>query len=342
MSQLNFSCFRNISESSVDEFYWTLNFDSEVRTDSFATAVLVSLIFLIGVPWNLFVIVTIVKKKLYSHPTIMLLLNLTITNLLLCLLVMPFIIITGFSGEYLFGDTDAVRCRVCQTGFLMFFLSWVSIYTLSLMSVDRFVYLKKPLKYSTLITPRRMLIALIITWVLCSFVCLPPLVGLGEVRFSPAISTCIPGASDTYYALLAAIITFPIIILFVMYVWILCIVRNGILYHQKKKMVDMSGDAKTDNSGAHDWRNIQLRLVRVFVVIFAANILWIPIISVSIATSVIHVPTTLSALAYVLYLSDSVIHPILQTCLIREVRITVSSHLGYCRRKLHGADMHQT
>ena len=40
------------------------------------------LFFLVGVPWNLLVIGVIVKKKLFTRPSVMLMLNLAIANLL--------------------------------------------------------------------------------------------------------------------------------------------------------------------------------------------------------------------------------------------------------------------
>ena len=56
---------------------------------------------LIGLPWKAVVIGIILKKKIYSHPSVMLMLNLAITSLLLCV---PITIIFGFGGPYVFGD----------------------------------------------------------------------------------------------------------------------------------------------------------------------------------------------------------------------------------------------
>ena len=188
MSLFNFSCLRNVSQDSITEISWIVDHpddpDFDTRGNGYATAVIVSLIFLTGLPWNLFVICTIVRKKLYSNPTIMLLLNLAIANLLLCLLVLPFNIITGFSGEYLFGNSDTVWCHVCQAGVLVIVLPMVSVHTITLMSVDRFIYLKRPLKYSVLITPNRMLAAIVIIWVICTAISLPPLFGFGAIVYS--------------------------------------------------------------------------------------------------------------------------------------------------------------
>ena len=91
------------------------------------------LFFLVGVPWNLLVIGVIVKKKLYTdRPSVMLMLNLTIVNLLVCLLVMPFTIFFGVSVDYknaiAMGDFFLAN-EVCQSGVLLILLLGVSSMT---------------------------------------------------------------------------------------------------------------------------------------------------------------------------------------------------------------------
>ena len=54
------------------------------------------LFFLVGLPWNGLVIGIILKKKLFTRPTYMLMLNLAIANLLVCVLVLPLTVVTGF------------------------------------------------------------------------------------------------------------------------------------------------------------------------------------------------------------------------------------------------------
>ena len=354
----NFSCLRNVSQDSITEVSWIVDHpndpDFDTRGNGYATAVIVFLIFLTGVPWNLFVICTIVRKKLYSNPTIMLLLNLAIANLLLCLLVMPFSIITGFSGEYFFGNTDAVRCHVCQTGILMIILPWVSVHTLALISVDRFIYLKRPLKYSVLVTPKRTLIALTTVWIICTVIALPPLFGFGEIVFSYTVSSYVPNfgssthvAPNYYYVLCLTVEAFlPITILFSLYISIICIIRKSIIAKFQRSVIINSADT-TQGTQAEDKmtsiekekRSSQLRMVRLFGAIFTANVLtWLPMIALALTGAVVgttHIPTVLFTFAYLTFLSETVIHPILEACLIREVREIMSGYLIECSRKIH-------
>ncbi len=118
-------------------------------------------------------------------------LNLTLTNLLLCIFVMPFHIISGFAGEYVFGSSDYVRCCVCQTGLLNTVLLAVSVHTVSLMSVDRFIYLKRPILYSSIVTPKRMTVAIALVWCICIAISIPPLFGFGTILFSYTVVSCV-------------------------------------------------------------------------------------------------------------------------------------------------------
>ena len=70
------------------------------------------LIFLVvGIPSNILVIAAILKNKLLSHPTHLLLLNLAVSDILVCVLVMPFNIVTALAGRFIIGSSDYVRCQ---------------------------------------------------------------------------------------------------------------------------------------------------------------------------------------------------------------------------------------
>ena len=352
MSLVNFSCLRNVSKDSVTEIGWIVDHPDDPNTDTvgagYATSVLVSLIFLTGVPWNLFIICIIVKKRLYSNPTIMLLLNLAITNLLLGLLVMPFNIITGFSGEYLFGSTDEVRCHVCQTGIFLTLLALVSIHVISLMSIDRFFFLKWPLQYKDLITVKKMFTAIAIIWIICTVISLPPLFGFGEIKFTFRLSTCWVTsvgmthiAPNYYYALLITTEALvPIFVLFILYIWIICIVRKSVVDKLRRSRTNRAADTQESEQDekVSSIRSTQLRLVRVFVMIFSANLLtWLPIAIMAMTGAIVGaelIPASIYVFPYVSFLSETVIHPMLETCLIKEVRVIAVNYVGWCGRKI--------
>ena len=215
------------------------------------------------------------------------------------------------------------------------------------MAVDRFIYLKKPLRYSTWITPKRMIVTLIIIWIVCTIFSLPPLFGFGEIKFTFTVSTCIvhvigrtsvaPNFAFVLFTLAQSFL--PVVILFVMYAWILYIARKGILERLKRRVTHRAEAREPVSADTPcEKRKVQLRLVRVFLVIFTANLLtWLPAIGVSLAAAIIgagQIPTYMHTITYLSYISETAIHPVLEACLIREVRMTMTGYVSYWWKKL--------
>ena len=342
MSNYTFSCFVNVSSNSTSDFAWIVKHpENDVHDVGYCVATVVSLLLLLAVPWNLLVIIAILKKRLYTQPTVMLLLNLTVTNLLFSLLVMPFNIYVGIKGEYVFGNSDQQRCAVCQTGIFVIILPWVSLHTLTLISVDRFIYLKIPMKYGTMVTKLRMFVTIAVVWVFCTVLALPPLFGFGEINFSYTVATCVPIlvgethiAPNYYYAmLLLAEVSIPITILFVMYVWIVCIIKSSLVRKLRRSVSVAKNPDKAESannkSASRAHAKSQKRMVWLFGAIFTANIItWLPMIGLVISTAVLGTAHTLAyTIPFLSYLSETVIHPVLEVCLVRNIKMAI---LEYC------------
>ena len=337
----NFSCFINVSNDSLSESAWMIerHQDFDDTGNGYAISAILILFLLLGLSWNIYIIYAIIKKRLYSQPIIMLMLNLAITNLLLCILVMPFNIVSGIAGEYVFGENDLVRCRVCQTGVMIITLPLVSIHTLALISIDRFIYLKRPLTYSSIVTPQYMTAVIVATWVLCVVISLPPLKGFGEIKFSPAVATCtvfLVGsthvAPNHFYALLLlgeAVV--PITTLVVLYVWIWCMIIRTM--KQKKELNAVTEDNQMPKKRSTN----QLCLVRFFVAIFTANLVtWLPTIILVLLGATLGaggIPVPIQSISHLSYLSETVIHPMLQASHIQELKIGIHQTLAFFRRK---------
>ena len=340
MSNYNFSCFVNVSSNSTSDFAWIVKHpDNEVPGVGYGVAAVVSLLLLLAVPWNLLVIIAILRKRLYTQPAVMLLLNLTVTNLLFSLLVMPFNIFAGIKGEYVFGNSDQQRCAVCQTGIFVIILPWVSLHTLALISMDRFIYLKRPMKYSTIVTKWRMLVTIAAIWVLCTVLALPPLFGFGEINFAYTVATCVPilvgethiAPNYIYVSLLLTEVSIPIIILFVMYVWIVCIIRSSLIRKLKRSLSLSKKNKKKAKSvksiaASRAHAKSQQRMVWLFGAIFTANIVtWLPMVGLAISVAVLGTAPSLAyTIPFLTYLSETVIHPVLVVCLMRDIKSDIS------------------
>ena len=338
MSNITLSCFVNVSDSSLSEYMWILdspidpNFDN--ITNGYVISSILILFMLVGLPWNLWVLGVILYKSLYRQPIVMLMLNLTITNILLILMVMPFVIVSGFASEFIFGPTDSVRCRVCQIGVVNILLPNVSVHTLSLMSIDRLLYLKRPLSYKKIVTPGRMLVAIAFIWLLCIAIAIPPLFGFGTILFSFTVASCVPIfvgespiAPNIYYVLAGmGEVIFPLIILFVAYIWIVCIARKHLfrklqrnLHFRREDLDNNDHYGKKRLSSAYN--RDQFRLVQIFGAIFLANVItWFPMITLSVMIAIQGEGyTLLYTIAYLSFLSETMIHPIIEARMIKDI-----------------------
>lgn len=316
--------------------------------NGYVTAAITLLFFLIGLPWNALVIGTIISKKLFTNPAVMLMLNLAVSNLLMCLLVMPFTIAFGFGGIDVFSSQYKVIHTVCQTVIAITLFSFVSTHTVALMSVDRLIYLKKPLTYKFIVTPGRMFVAIVVVWLLCIGLSIPPLFGFGEAGYSGDLSTCMVffgGESDgptplyAYLILLFLELSIPILVQLVMCVWIVYIARKYLLKKLQRTLGTLKGQPRANrvqnrqddrrSTFLKKYSNKQLHLLNVFGVIVGANLLTIiPAAVFLICVQVLNVlPGYLYPIPYLLYLSRTVIHPILESILNYEIRSVMSKCL---------------
>ena len=324
-----------------------------VQTDTatrYAITAILILLLLIGLPWNVLIIASIIKKRLYKQPTIILLLNLAITDLLVCLLVMPLNIVTGIAGGFIFGASDRVRCQVCQTGVIFTILILVSLFNLAIISVDRFIFIKAAMHYKKWITPIKMVIATILIWVLSILVSIPALVGFGEMRFSTAVGICTIAFSgethitsnSNYLIFLAIVAVIPILTLAITNIWALCLIQK----YLRKKKKSMKETKLTHRKSFHkEMRKkhnvMQVKLVKIYTAIFVTNIItWLPMLARLVIGAVEETDEYSQAvrisgsLAYIALISQSVVHPIVQASLIGDVRKNIKAFFKILKKKV--------
>lgn len=321
------------------------------------SASFIILLFFIGLPWNALVVAIIIKKKLFKRPSIMLMLNLAVINFLVCLLVMPPPIVLGILAEpsLHLADSEAVA-EVCLTGVLLALLPAASIYTVAMMSVDRVIYLKQPLQYEEIVTPWRMFFAIVLLWVSCTGISIPPLFGYGVVKYSPDIATCTILASSSsdssafrYFILVSAWMTIGTLIQLFGYGSIIYITRKFMLKKLRRTLDSVRGHGQRSSSNLlKNYNKSQLQLVKVFGAIFAASILTVlPLVVVTFTEPTLGNDNRIQYLypvAFVSLLSKSVIHPILESYMTYETREVISKFFINCKstnkrkRKQSGAN----
>ena len=325
----------NASDSSVTSELWLV----QDRTSGLVTAVFLLLFLVIGLPWNLLVVVTIVKQKLYTQPTIILLLSLVLTDLILLVFHLPFATIVGFHGEYLFGSSDQVRCLVCdKTGFISLLFSLNSIFTISLMSADRFLFIYKPFQYIHYVTKWRTVVAIVVAWLIATVVAILPLVRFGNITYSDVTLACgleVSFASSHYPIFVLVVSSLPMIPVIVCNMWVCCIVQRNIqaIYKVKRSLkLSTPDDCKFYRNMKKKRREKETHLFKVFGVLLLSNaITWLPtLVTILLFFSGTAVPASFISTAHVLFLSQTVLHPIIETTLIKEVRVPLKNILFCC------------
>lgn len=340
----NYSCNDgNLSRNSITPEYWeTSSISDEYRANSIATAVIMLVLLLVGVPCNITIIFSIFHQRLYKEATHILLLNLAISDLLVCLLVMPFIIVTGFAGEYIFGNSDYTRCQVCKTGLIFTGLTVLSLNIVGLISIDRFIFIKFPLRYNRYVTANRVLVVLIAVWLLSTFEAILPLFGFGDIRFAYPNTACLVSfvgeskliALNVYYAVVLVVLSLlPLIAIIITNVSIACIARRQIRSVYKirqtfRNKADLDEyDAKLGKEINRQKNRKQLVLIRAFGAILVSNfVVYTPLVIVTVLFLVLDesvgIPLGVLTFVHISLMIHSIIHPLIEGLFIPEIKAT--------------------
>ncbi|XP_047145727.1 mu-type opioid receptor [Hydra vulgaris] len=158
--------------------------------------------FLLGVVGNLFVIISIRKYKKLQTITNFFVLNLAISDLLYSLCGVPVIFITTVAKKWLLGNflCDAI-------GFLNTLLLTTSIWTLVMISINRYINVAKPNEVKNLYTNKRTTLIIIGVWIFSALISIPPLFGWSEFKSGSNFCT-INGKKSKSYSLFLVLLVY--------------------------------------------------------------------------------------------------------------------------------------
>ena len=283
----------------------------------------------VGLPWNILVSATILKLKLHSQPSILLLLNLVITDCLLLLFELPVRVISGLSQSYVFGSTDHIKCEFCRVHLIFGKNLYISsLFALSLIALDRFLYIHKPLHYDKLVTTKRTVVVIAAIWLLSTLLSLFHLVILRDVSFSYLEMECQWVITEhRYFHILSALaIILPYFVFLVCNVWVVVIVLRNIsaVYRVQAGLSSRRSSVEAMRKKMSEKRHRkQLHLLRVFGAIICYNSLSSLPLAVLAVFSLVNphvIPDVFVIVADLLFVSQVVMHPILETTLVADIR----------------------
>lgn len=167
---------------------------------------------LFAVVGNILVILSVVCHRNLRTVTNYFIVNLAVADLLISAIVLPFSAILEILDRWVFGR---VFCNIWAAVDVL--CCTASIMSLCVISVDRYIGVSYPLRYPTIITKRRALLAVMLLWVLSIIISIGPLFGWKEP--APEDETICKITEEPGYAIFSAVGSFylPLAIILVMY-----------------------------------------------------------------------------------------------------------------------------
>ncbi len=179
---------------------------------------------------NLFVlIVTLCNIKVLKQSSNIFLTNLTLGNLLMTIFYLPSMAVTAAAGEWVFGTTLEQKNGFCDFfGSLYLSNAFFLIFTLTIISVDRFLFIVKPLLHRRVMNTKVTIGIAMGIWIASAVL---SLLGFAPgYVFRSYVVGCVPNWNDGDfdYALLAimAVINVCVIIILITTVWTFCFTKK--------------------------------------------------------------------------------------------------------------------
>ncbi len=332
-----FPCrMRPFSTNTTSPFIWGILPDLHAARPYVATVE--AFFIVVGVIWNLFVlIIYCVRPRLLKEPANIYLFNLAMTDFLLSIFITFTSFLTEATGEFIFGSSDFVRCNYCLfLGVALHTFISLSLHTLAALSVDRFVILFRPMSYKSIFNWKKAIVIQICLWVLSIVISIPPIFGFGEFEFNLAIASCNARWSGTSYRDIENInyviffgveALFPIILLTFTNIWIIKIVRSFLKRRIARRRTYRGENDDNSYEEEKQYQQQQQQLIRVFGALFVAHIVcWTPVLTasfVALGIGATKIPVEIFVFGWLAYLSIPVIHPILESFFIKDLRYRI-------------------
>lgn len=157
--------------------------DGAVRVTESIAIIVIAIFICLG---NLVIVVTLYRKSYLLTLSNKFVFSLTLSNFLLSVLVLPFVVTSSIRREWIFG---VVWCNF--SALLYMLISSASMLTLGLIAIDRYYAVLYPMVYPMKVTGNRAVVALVYVWLHSLIGCLPPLFGWSSLEFDQFKWMCV-------------------------------------------------------------------------------------------------------------------------------------------------------
>lgn len=168
---------------------------------------------------NCLVLIIVWRNSKLHEPNYFFLCSLSVADLLVGLIYCPLLIASVIKQSWVFGNS------MCHAHAVTVSISLnASLMNLCAISVDRYFFIRRPLRYTEIVTRRRTFITISFVWFHAIFWAIAPLFGWGELIYEVNTATCKPnwngeGLGNKSYALSLAVVCFlvPVVVMILAY-----------------------------------------------------------------------------------------------------------------------------
>ncbi|GFY13897.1 allatostatin-A receptor [Trichonephila clavipes] len=317
----------NITTCNDTDIFPKTDYSSIERVVAIVVPILFGIIVIVGFIGNTLVVLVVACNPQMRSTTNVLIINLAVADLLFIMFCVPFTAFDYALPYWPFGD---VWCRVVQ--YLVIVCAYASIYTLVLMSLDRFLAVVHPITSMSIRTVQNAFIAIGIMWAVIVLACIPALQSHGQIYYTYQnieYSVCMFLSTEGYNYAAYQICFFlssyiiPLSLIFILYVLML-----------KRLWFGVAPGGRISAESLKSKKRVT-RMVVIVVVIFA--VCWCPIQIVLVMKSInsyVMTPMRLvgQITAHILAYMNSCVNPILYAFLSDNFRKAFHKVIA-CHRK---------
>ena len=307
----------------AENFNFTLNKD----INGPLLAVAVGIEFTLSLVANLFVLIfTVCHPKTLKQPSIIFLTNFIFANLMVTILIMPLTIITAANEEWIFGNTPEEKNIVCQFGgFVFAYGIQLTLWTLTVISVDRFLFIVKPFIHKRFMTTWVAGLLVLCIWIFSCIINIPPYFGFGQYAFGQFTATCVQVwvGHRGFLVYLCLIVLVVAVAIIVTTIWTFCFTRNFI------KRTYLSTSAQTnptnnDNLHKHLYTSRMRKVIGIFSLLIVITVVsFIPAVLAGIIGIIIgseNLPPPIFSIVIISFWINGIANPIIQSYFRRDVK----------------------
>ncbi|XP_054432472.1 adenosine receptor A1 [Pteronotus mesoamericanus] len=281
------------------------------------------LIALVSVPGNVLVIWAVKVNQALRDATFCFIASLAVADVAVGALVIPLAILINIGPQTYFHTCLMVACPVL-------ILTQSSILALLAIAVDRYLRVKIPLRYKTVVTTRRAMVAIAGCWLLSFAVGLTPMFGwnkLGEAQRAWAANGS--AGEPVVTCEFEEVISMEYMVYFNFFVWVLPpLLLMVLIYLEVFYLIRRQLNKKVSASGGdpQKYYGKELKIAKsLALILFLFALSWLPLHILNCITLFCpscHKPSLLIYVAIFLTHSNSAMNPIVYAFRIRKFRVT--------------------